>query len=857
MTGCSARWAIEKLLPRAADPFGAAELGTAAHRVFETVFGMPAEERTTQVAMAAVAELQNDKDKNLVIPSDPVDFDRWHSSVTRLVTGLWLIENPREIEIIGNEIEIKDLEIGGVPFFGYIDRYGVKRIGKKKVRTVGDYKGLALDTPIPTPSGWTTMGKIKVGDKVIGSDGNPIGVIGKSVIHDRDCFEVEFVGGERIICDDIHEWVVRESSNGKVMKVSGRELSESFTDSLSRKRPTSFSIRNGQPFVGEEIDLPIDPWVLGAWLGDGSAKSGDLTIGHADLADMLTIIKDRWGEVAPAPWSTTGRAALVALSKPEPHKCGRGHDNWKIKTRKGKDTRRCGTCDREFAAHGCQDVDGASTCGKRFSRCPQRVSVEDEPLWNLSLRGKLRGLGLLHNKHVPATYLRGSIDQRLDLLRGLMDTDGYWHPTRNEAVFVSTTQDLADAVAEIVLSLGVNVSRHAVVSRVQNHKDSYRVSFTPVGFNPFLLPRKANQCEVHLSAIESGEVMVRSLYHSIKSVRSVPRVPTQCIAVDAPDSMFLCGRTMVPTHNSGKVPNLRWGDKHGEQLRTYALALDASPDYERPQAAEVLYTQHEELRVVDLSDAAMNATLEKFQKAWATHNKLVESHEFTTKTSALCGWCPAVDVCPAAKADNKVAKIEFDIAGEALGIGETAVAVSISAKPGQVSDARGTESVKPHEQKEVKHMNEDKPWEETLNDGTLNPNSYAATAVFGIVDLAVEMLHDKGQEITAKNVRALSFTFKSIIAEVFADFGSKNASLQDGLHTRLRGALRTSLATLPAPFGEGLDAWDTWVGQSVRRTRAIAKTAIVLWEGEDEVENPWAALAADENKPVDDFADMD
>lgn len=448
MTGCTARWAIEKILPRADDPFGAAELGTAGHRVFEQVFSLPSEQRTTQVAMEFVSNLQNDTAANLSIPNDPVDFDRWHSSVTRLVTGLWLIENPREIEIVGNEIEIKNIKIGGVPILLYIDRLGYKIVNGEKVLTVSDYK-------------------------------------------------------------------------------------------------------------------------------------------------------------------------------------------------------------------------------------------------------------------------------------------------------------------------------------------------------------------------------------------------------------------------TGKVPNIRWGDDHAEQLRTYKLALDAIETYGRTEAAEVLYTQHEELRVVDLSDAAMNATLEKFQKAWATHNKLVESHEFTTKTSALCGWCPAVDVCPAAKAEGKVAKKEFPISGEALGIGETAVSVSISGKPGQVSDARGTESVKPHEQKEVKHMNEDKPWEETLNDGTLNPNSYAATAVFGIVDLAVEMLHDKGQEITAKNVRALSFTFKSIIAEVFADFGSKNASLQDGLHTRLRGALRTSLATLPAPFGEGLDAWDTWVGQSVRRTRAIAKTAIVLWEGEDEVDNPWAALAADEKKTVDDFADMD
>ena len=60
MSGCTARWAIEKILPRADDPFGAAEFGTAGHRVFEQVFSLPSEQRTTQVAMEFVSNLQND-----------------------------------------------------------------------------------------------------------------------------------------------------------------------------------------------------------------------------------------------------------------------------------------------------------------------------------------------------------------------------------------------------------------------------------------------------------------------------------------------------------------------------------------------------------------------------------------------------------------------------------------------------------------------------------------------------------------------------------------------------------------------------------------------------------------------------
>jgi len=432
-----------------------------------------------------------------------------------------------------------------------------------------------------------------------------------------------------------------------------------------------------------------------------------------------------------------------------------------------------------------------------------------------------------------------------------MDTDGYWNPTRNQAVFVSTTPELSDAVSEIVLSFGVNVHRHTAASK-DGHKDALMVIFTPVGFNPFLLPRKANQCEEHLSAIDRGEIKVRALRRSIKNVRSVPRVPTQCIAVDATDSMFLCGKTMVPTHNSGKVPNLHFGDKHGEQLRIYALALAASNKYEKPEAAEVIYTQHLELRTVDLSDAALDLTLEKFQKAWVAHNKQVASQEFSTKTTALCGWCPAVDVCPAAQKDGKVAKAEFTVAGSALGIGETSVKVAITAKPGQVSSRRSTEQSDSNDTKEP-NMYEPKPWDETNDDGSLNLNSYAATAAFGIVEIAVESLSDNGQDITATNVRAYAQTIEHILEDVFATVSEGEPSFQAGCHTRLRGAVRTSLATIPAPFGGDSDAWAKWVKRITTRTRAIAITAIALWEGEGRTDIPWSALAV--NEPSDEFAD--
>ncbi|MBF0843884.1 replicative DNA helicase, partial [Streptococcus danieliae] len=61
-------------------------------------------------------------------------------------------------------------------------------------------KALALDTPIPTPSGWTTMGELSVGDQILGSDGCPTTVIAATeVMNNRPCYRVVFDDGSEII----------------------------------------------------------------------------------------------------------------------------------------------------------------------------------------------------------------------------------------------------------------------------------------------------------------------------------------------------------------------------------------------------------------------------------------------------------------------------------------------------------------------------------------------------------------------------------------------------------------------------------------------------------------------------------
>jgi len=304
------------------------------------------------------------------------------------------------------------------------------------------------------------------------------------------------------------------------------------------------------------------------------------------------------------------------------------------------------------------------------------------------------------------------------------------------------------------------------------------------------------------------------------------------------------GHVVIGDYKAGlskpKKPSDRYGDNHGDQLRLYSVALDGKCLYDPVEEAEILYTAHQLVRPVDLSKAAIAQTVADFQVSYEALVKQTTSRQFTTKTSALCGWCPAVTVCQAAIAKGLVPRIEFPVPGEALGIGiDGPMSVGKNKTPPS-KDVPDT----PAPKKEVPTMSKDVvPYEETLRDGSLNPGSYAATAVFGTVELAVKQLHRADMPIKGSSVTALARTFAHIVGTVYREIDGCDPSFQHGLHKNLRGALYTSIETLPIPFGGGPDEWESWVLQTTTRVRSIAKAAFALWECEDLGEAPWRPLA--------------
>ena len=345
-------------------------------------------------------------------------------------------------------------------------------------------------------------------------------------------------------------------------------------------------------------------------------------------------------------------------------------------------------------------------------------------------------------------------------------------------------------------------------------------------------------------------------------------------------------------YKSGKIGNTRFGDDHGDQLRIYAAALKEKTG-EMPVGAGVLYTKFGKDRDVDISQRAIDKTLKVFELSWKRHNNYMKSHEFPTKVSALCGWCPLINSCPVAKAEGKavspkvadqmhsathlgIPTLRHGAAAPApAAVPDTVAEAPATAVPAEVpavpvlhlpdpqswgigaedlarlerdaefaahmfgnGDTPTTDHEKDHQ---MSRITEDKPWVRRTVEGELNPMSYAAMGLFGLTELAVEAIHAAGIDVTATSVKALSATLHHVVSEAETHW-TGSSDVDSGANSRMRGALRTALATLPMPFGGDAAAWDAWVAAAIRRCRAI--TAVTLYlDQEDFPENPWQELA--------------
>jgi hypothetical protein len=283
----------------------------------------------------------------------------------------------------------------------------------------------------------------------------------------------------------------------------------------SRRSPCAgyrHSIPLAEPLDLSPRELPVDPYLLGAWLGDGGSRDGIMWAGERDAGYFV----DR------------------------------------------------------FMAAG-YDV------GARGLR--NRV-VHWRPL---GLERDLRMLGVLGIKHVPADYLCASEPQRLALLQGLMDTDGYAGPG-NAVEFSSTREQLAEAVLWRAASLGQRPRITKGVARLDgiDHGPRYRVSWRATR-QVVTLPRKARKITATWTREWGSRTLVRC--------DPVPVLPMRCLTVDSPSSMYLITDRCPPTHNTclGAIRKRQWASQVLPRFLTGSVEEDDDTTHDQARQLEAVY----------------------------------------------------------------------------------------------------------------------------------------------------------------------------------------------------------------------------------------------------------------------------
>lgn len=164
-------------------------------------------------------------------------------------------------------------------------------LGWHVLHTAHEVKCLDVATPILTADGWKTMGELTDADFVYGADGKLAPITAHPIQYGNPCYRVTFDDGQTIIADDGHRWGVwyKPKWGDPIYKVvttqdmvDGGIYHERNVGARVR-RDYKWRIQLPEPFAGERKDLPVDPWLLGAWLGDGTRSNGNITVGAEDL----------------------------------------------------------------------------------------------------------------------------------------------------------------------------------------------------------------------------------------------------------------------------------------------------------------------------------------------------------------------------------------------------------------------------------------------------------------------------------------------------------------------------------------------------------------------------------------------
>lgn len=417
-----------------------------------------------------------------------------------------------------------------------------QRIAMLASRQVG--KALHIETPILTPSGWTTMGALAPGDQVFDEAGRPRRVLSCSPVELRQTYRVRFSDGSEIIADGEHLWTTLDARTRSAISRGRAGIPERWWEWRARGRRPARRRKEGKAAC--------------AFSGcDGRAVGKGLCTGHYQQQKTGRVL-------APLYHPRPGAETLTTEALAKTLTCSaRGDANHSIPTARPLEFPEAELPVSPYLLGvwlgDGHSADGRLTFADEDSEIAARIrglgyeverqkSGTSAPNWCVrGLMPLLRGLGVLGDKHIPAAYLCASVAQRIELLRGLMDTDGHarsqTHTSRCE--FDNTNKRLVDGVAELLAGLGVVFKIKEGRAKV-NGRDvgpKWRAGFAP-WFQAFGLGRKGRR------VFFDKPRRTRRQMRYVTAVEPNGVGAVRCISIDSPSRLYLAGRSLIPTHNS-------------------------------------------------------------------------------------------------------------------------------------------------------------------------------------------------------------------------------------------------------------------------------------------------------------------
>lgn len=348
--------------------------------------------------------------------------------------------------------------------------------------SVGSGKEQPCDIIIPTPEGFKKFGTLKPGDVVFGKNGKSQKVIGIYPQGMKDVYRISFQNGASVECGLEHLWTIRKN-RGKNKTVTLKDIKDNYykVDKRGFKRYL-YSVDYIEPVEYQQKNYFIDPYLLGILIGDGTLTTENIGFScpntEIEIVQKIRDLLPKTYHLQPNLYPTCPQYYI------------------RMSTSQGK--------------------------GK--------FNLYKKEIERLKLNVKS------HLKFIPEEYLLGSIQQRKELLAGLLDADGCCRKRVKSCsiTYGTTSERLAKDVQQLVFSLGGAATIRSY--KRKNRNKEYEVCIELL-FNPFYLTRKRNNYIPYL------------INNTIINIEKIRKAECMCIKVSNEDELYIT-QNYIPTHNT-------------------------------------------------------------------------------------------------------------------------------------------------------------------------------------------------------------------------------------------------------------------------------------------------------------------